>query len=312
MARKGFKFHGILSQAEQQQAEKDVREKGTEAQVKKSLKVLDEFKHLIPPLTPDEFHKLEISIMAEGCRDPLIVWDKGEEWILIDGHNRYQICQSHTIDYSVILMQFEDTESVSNWIVNNQLGKRNATSETKSYLRGLQYSREKKKESTWQNLRQYKGTEERENQVLTGNTAGRLGELHKVNEKTIKRDEKYAIAIDKICNNNRTLKAEILQKNILLPKGKITKLADEPSEKLEALGDCLMQGMIFLKAYKTIFPEHHEPEEEEPDDEQLRKEKSIRIMKMNILITLDAVIKTKNKTHIENLHKYLEQLEQNL
>ena len=38
----------------------------------------------IDPLTPDEHAALESSVLAEGCRDALVLW--GE--FLVDGHNR--------------------------------------------------------------------------------------------------------------------------------------------------------------------------------------------------------------------------------
>ena len=35
----------------------------------------NEFKKLIPPLTPDEFKQLEENIISEGIRDNLIIWN---------------------------------------------------------------------------------------------------------------------------------------------------------------------------------------------------------------------------------------------
>lgn len=32
-------------------------------------------KALIPPLAPGEYAQLEANIRAEGCRDPLVLWD---------------------------------------------------------------------------------------------------------------------------------------------------------------------------------------------------------------------------------------------
>jgi hypothetical protein len=34
---------------------------------------------LIPSLSPDELAQLERSILAEGCREPLSVWDDGRK-----------------------------------------------------------------------------------------------------------------------------------------------------------------------------------------------------------------------------------------
>jgi len=56
-------------------------------------KIDAEFASLIPPLSADEYMQLEANLIVEGCRDPLVVW--GE--ILIDGHNRLQICTKHNM-----------------------------------------------------------------------------------------------------------------------------------------------------------------------------------------------------------------------
>ena len=53
--------------------------------------VNEELKAYIEPLTPEEHDALERSILAEGCRDALVLWGN----VLVDGHNRYGICQKH-------------------------------------------------------------------------------------------------------------------------------------------------------------------------------------------------------------------------
>ncbi len=108
-----------------------------------SITVVAELKAYIPPLTNEEFSLLEQNILAEGCREALILWQNAEQFILVDGHNRYEICQKHQIPYKTITKSFADIETVKNWMIQNQLGKRNITEEVKSYLRGLQYKSEK-------------------------------------------------------------------------------------------------------------------------------------------------------------------------
>ena len=61
-----------------------------------------EFAALIPPLTQDEYDQLEKNLLAEGCRDRLVVWGD----ILIDGHNRLEICTKHKITYDVVSLKF--------------------------------------------------------------------------------------------------------------------------------------------------------------------------------------------------------------
>lgn len=38
------------------------------------IQIDEEFKSLIPPLSPEEFKQLEENILQDGCRDPLVVW----------------------------------------------------------------------------------------------------------------------------------------------------------------------------------------------------------------------------------------------
>jgi len=68
-----------------------------------SLKINKNFQNIIPPLSKDEFKELENSIKEEGCRDALIVW-KGT---IVDGHNRYVICNKHDIGFKVRSKSFK-------------------------------------------------------------------------------------------------------------------------------------------------------------------------------------------------------------
>lgn len=105
-----------------------------------NLKIDSEFKALIPRLTNDEYKLLEQSILSEGCRDALVIW----QGILIDGHHRYEICTKHNKPFKTIEKQFEDRVGVKRWIIDNQLGRRNITPEQRNYLIGKRYELEKK------------------------------------------------------------------------------------------------------------------------------------------------------------------------
>ena len=76
---------------------------------------------MIPPLTEAEYHGLKDSIVAEGCRDALIVWKD----ILVDGHNRFKICTEHGLSFQVLQKEFADRDAVKLWMLGNQLGCRN-------------------------------------------------------------------------------------------------------------------------------------------------------------------------------------------
>ncbi|MEN9904585.1 MAG: hypothetical protein RLZZ555_1150 [Pseudomonadota bacterium] len=84
----------------------------------------EELKAYIDPLTPDEYEALERSLLAEGCRDALVLW--GE--LLIDGHNRYAICRKHGLPFQTVQSKlFKDIEDVHLWMIDQHLGRRSVS-----------------------------------------------------------------------------------------------------------------------------------------------------------------------------------------
>jgi len=77
-------------------------------------------KAFITPLTKDEYFYLEQSLLRDGCRDALVVWDG----ILIDGHNRYDICTKNNIDFDTVEMVFDNVDEVKIWMKENALAGR--------------------------------------------------------------------------------------------------------------------------------------------------------------------------------------------
>lgn len=105
--------------------------------------VIDEgFRSQLDPPDPVERSFLEQSILADGCRDKLVVWH--EKNILLDGHNRYEICTTHKLPFEVEYLSFETREAAEDWIDKNQAGKRNCSPEQKRILVGRIYNRRKK------------------------------------------------------------------------------------------------------------------------------------------------------------------------
>lgn len=87
------------------------------------LKVVPALRVVIPPLSAEEREGLEADIIKNGCRDPLVVWD-GK---LVDGHNRYDICQSHGLPFATVDMDFESEAHARIWMRSNQSHRRNLT-----------------------------------------------------------------------------------------------------------------------------------------------------------------------------------------
>jgi len=89
-----------------------------------------EFQALIPPLQPEERSQLESNIKDDGCRDPLVTWNG----VLIDGHNRYEICTRLGIPFDTVAVEFESRDDAKIWIIENQFGRRNLQPYTRTNL----------------------------------------------------------------------------------------------------------------------------------------------------------------------------------
>ena len=94
------------------------------------LKVKKEFRDLIPPISPEEYGDLEKSIIKEGCREPLMIW----EGTIVDGHNRYKICSKHDIKFRTQDIKFESDAEAKIWIIENQFSRRNISKADRASL----------------------------------------------------------------------------------------------------------------------------------------------------------------------------------
>ena len=101
-----------------------------------SIFVNKELRDLIPPLSEEEFEQLEKNVVAEGIRDPLVVWRQPDGHdMLIDGHNRFFISAHHAgIPFKTVNMDFADMDEAKRWIILNQFGRRNLSAYDRSVL----------------------------------------------------------------------------------------------------------------------------------------------------------------------------------
>ncbi|MDO9002076.1 MAG: hypothetical protein Q7V20_01340 [Aquabacterium sp.] len=89
-----------------------------------NITVQEELRAYIDPLTPDEHDALERSILAEGCRDALVLWGD----VLVDGHNRHGICQKHGIPFNTVQnASFKSMDDVHLWMIDQHLGRRSVS-----------------------------------------------------------------------------------------------------------------------------------------------------------------------------------------
>ena len=189
------------------------------------ITISKQFQDLIYPLTNEELAVLEQSILKHGVRDPLVVWENGRNY-LIDGHHRKQLIDRHKITkYRVTKLRFNSRHEVINWIIDNQLGRRNATPEGISYLRGLRYRNEKQQHGT------NRHTSKSPHNGNSKKTVELLAEQYKVGKNTILRDEAFADAVESIVkvfptpSQQKDIKHQILTRQINLSKKDIIELS---------------------------------------------------------------------------------------
>ena len=89
----------------------------------KTLKIHSELQTLLPPLSDAEYRGLEADILEHGCLSPLVTWND----TIVDGHNRYAICQDHELPFDTVELDFESLDDAKLWAWSHQEHRRNLT-----------------------------------------------------------------------------------------------------------------------------------------------------------------------------------------
>jgi hypothetical protein len=86
----------------------------------------DEFNRVLPALDGEQHAGLEALIREESCLDSIKTWrnPEGDE-VVVDGHNRYEICARHGIPFRTEPLKFADRAEVIAWMWKNQTTRRN-------------------------------------------------------------------------------------------------------------------------------------------------------------------------------------------
>jgi hypothetical protein len=84
--------------------------------------VLPEMEQLLPPLSAEQLSALESDILENGCYNPIIV---NEDMVIVDGHNRFHICEKHGLGFKMLVFSFADLLEAKQWALNTQKGRRN-------------------------------------------------------------------------------------------------------------------------------------------------------------------------------------------
>lgn len=98
------------------------------------------FLSLSIPFGSERETEFEKSLLRDGCREPILVWDG----VIIDGYKRYRICAAEAIDFSVKEMGFPSEEEAISWVCRQRIPEYPKHSIPYRYLVGRLYNAQKR------------------------------------------------------------------------------------------------------------------------------------------------------------------------
>ena len=160
-----------------------------------------EFQNLIRPLSGEERKELKESLSSCGLLMPLVVWRHEGKTILVDGHNRLSLWKEFDgfdadFEFKTQELYFGNRDNVKEWIIKNQLGRRNLSPDDFKLLVGQLYNQRKKAVGA------PKGNEnagKQKGKICTfENTAEQVAEETGVSPRTVKSAGKLAAKVEEI------------------------------------------------------------------------------------------------------------------
>ena len=234
------------------------------------LEIDPEFKTLIRPLRKDEYLQLEVNLAVDGCREPIITWNN----IIVDGHNRYEICNRLHIPYAIREMPFENREQAIVWICSNQLGRRNITEETRRYLIGKQYELEKvarKHPPNINGFNQYKRRNKGERGDTFRRTAQKFSAQYNVSTGSVQKYAIFSKALDVVGQADPELPGKVLSGTFKISHENLVALSKMPPEEIRRIGARPEDLQHLFTSYSDTRKEFADTDEEpvEPMQETL-------------------------------------------
>ena len=206
----------------------------------RQLNIDPEFRDKIPPLSEDEFSKLEENIVADGeVREPLVVWHN----TIIDGHHRYKIVQKHPeIPFRVKQMDFPDKWAAIVWMCRNQLGRRNITDEQKTALIGEAYKAQKLSQGNHAERGSDGKYLSAQNEHLGGRTAEKIAKDFGVGKETVKRAERFVDSLNEAERVSPGIKEAVLSGSGKARKGGRAGGRNAPGEMKREAVEAIRKG----------------------------------------------------------------------
>ncbi|WP_242022805.1 hypothetical protein [Gimesia chilikensis] len=205
-----------------------------------SIQIDAEFRDLCPALSFEESTQLRDNILSDGeFREPLIVWKS--QGILVDGHNRFHVWRNLTDEQRqriaaprIRQQEFSDRDAVHDWIINNQIGRRNVAPSQRAYLVGKLYNSQKKNDKDFLKRGDSPPSLPGDQIEHPGKTAGRIADRVGMSPAQIRRDAKYAEAVDKLAANlGPSVRDELLNAK-KISKDRAVEIAALPADQQKA------------------------------------------------------------------------------
>lgn len=213
----------------------------------KTLNIEPRFQEALRPLSDDELTLLRESLRENGCLDPIITWANSED-IIIDGHNRYRLCQELGITFKTKAIALDGQDAAIEWIRKNQEGRRNVTENEKRYRLGKLYNERKQSKGGDRNPTGRAGKESKAVRRPLITTAEQIAKEQGVGKTAVKKAGNFAKEIDKLPDEKR--------KAILESARKYTITKMEPNQKQKIL-ERLKLGWADASELATIAANYH-------------------------------------------------------
>lgn len=200
-----------------------------------TLTIDPEFAARCRKLKPREKSLLETSISQYGCLEPITVWANHEDTIL-DGHSRYEICQSLKVPYKTRALAFDDRAACLVWIDRNQEARRNESDLERTERIGKQYNELKKPAH-----RPEKGGQDVH--LTPEKTAEAIGLSEDLDEKTVRRAAKFSDGIAAAVEvAGPDIRQAILTGEVKATQSQVASLAKMPVKERRAAVKSLKAG----------------------------------------------------------------------
>ena len=182
-----------------------------------------EFQNLIRPLSDEERKELRESLSSCGLLMPLVVWRNEGKTILVDGHNRLSLWKefngfNEDFEFKTQELYFGNRDNVKEWIIKNQLGRRNLSPDDFKLLVGQLYNQRKKANGA-------RGSEKLD-QNEPASTAEAVAAETGVSPATVKRAGKLAAKVEEI----KQAEPELPREEVIAKAKEIVSEAKAPQE----------------------------------------------------------------------------------